>query len=255
MKGCIHPFWVMRATTGERWDEQSHLRRIPAVGEAIGDILPLAVGVALSPLPIVAIILMLVTPRARVNGLAFITGWLVGLAVVGVIVLALAGPADASEQGEPATWVSILKLILGFLLLIVALRQWRGRPQEGEAAAAPTWMGAIDRFTARKALGAGALLAGANPKNLLLAIGAGVAIAQTAIAGGQQAIAYAVFALIGTLGVGVPVILFFALGERSGPLLNRLKTWMSRHNTAIMAVLCLVIGVKLIGDAIGGLSG
>jgi hypothetical protein len=226
-----------------------------AVGEAIGDILPLAVGVALSPFPIVAIVLILVTPRARVNGLAFIAGWLFGLAVVGVIVLALAGPTDASEQGGPATWVSILKLVLGLLLLLVALRQWRGRPQEGDQVAVPRWMGAIDRFTAGKALGAGAILSGANPKNLLLGLAAGAAIAQTGIAGGQQAIAYGVFAIIGTLGVGMPVILFFALGERSGPLLDGLKTWMSRHNAAVMAVLCLVIGVKLIGDAIGSLSG
>jgi hypothetical protein len=240
--------------TCERWDEQSRQRRNPAVGEAIGDILPMAVGVALSPLPIVAIVLMLVTPRARANGLAFIAGWLFGLAAVGVIVLTLAGPTDVSEQGEPATWVSILKVILGVLLLLVALRQWRGRPQADHEVAVPTWMGAIDRFTAGKALGAGALLSGANPKNLLLGLAAGAAIAQTGIAGGQQAIAYAVFAIIGTLGVGIPVILFFALGERSGPLLDGLKTWMSRHNAAIMAVLCLVIGAKLIGDAIGGLS-
>lgn len=169
--------------------------------------------------------------------------------------LALAGPTDASEQGRPATWVSILKLVLGVLLLIVALRQWRRRPSESSEVAVPKWMGAIDRFTAGKALAVGAVLSGANPKNLLLAIAAGAAIAQTGIGGGQQAIAYAVFAIIGTLSVATPVILFFALGERSGPLLDGLKTWMSRHNTAIMAVLCLVIGMKLIGAAIGKLSG
>jgi threonine/homoserine/homoserine lactone efflux protein len=225
------------------------------MGEAIGDILPLAVGVALSPLPIVAIVLMLVTPRARANGPAFIGGWLFGLAVVGVIALALAGPTGASEQGQPATWVSILKLLLGVLLLLVGLRQWRGRPQEGDEVAVPKWMGAIDHFNAGKALGAGALLSGANPKNLLLAIAAGAAIAETGIATGQRALAYAVFVLIGTLGVGIPVILFFVLGERSGPLLDGLKTWMSRHNAAIMTVLCLLIGVKLVGDAIGELSG
>ena len=49
------------------------------MGQAIGEILPLAVGVALSPIPIIAIILMLGTPRARSNGPAFALGWLVGL--------------------------------------------------------------------------------------------------------------------------------------------------------------------------------
>jgi hypothetical protein len=224
------------------------------MGEAIGQSLSLAVGVALSPVPIIAVILTLVTPQARVNGPAFVVGWLVGLAVVGAIVLLVAGPGDASENGEPATWVNFLKLVLGALLVLVALKEWRGRPHEGDEAATPKWMGAIDSFSPPKAAGAGAVLAGANPKNLLLAIGGAAAIAQTGIPGGEQAIAYAVFALIGTVGVGAPVVIYFALGDRAGPILDRLKAWMAQHNAVIMAVLCLVIGAKLIGDAIAGFS-
>ena len=215
----------------------------------------MAVGVALSPIPIVAVVLMLVTPRARVNGPAFVLGWLVGLAVVGGIVLAVAGPTGASDESQPAEWVDWLKIVLGALLLLVALRQWRSRPHEGDEVATPKLFGAIDSFTPGKSLGAGALLAGVNPKNLLLAIGAAATIAQTGISGGEQAVAYAVFALIGTLGVGAPVILYFALGDRSRHMLDELKTWMSRNNAAIMTVLCLVIGAKLIGDGITGLSG
>jgi threonine/homoserine/homoserine lactone efflux protein len=225
------------------------------MGEAIGQTLSLAVGVALSPVPIIAVILMLVTPRARANGPAFVVGWLLGLAVVGTVVLLLASPADASDNGAPATWVSLLELVLGALLVLVALRQWRGRPHDGEEAPTPKWMGALDSFTAPKALGAGAVLAGANPKNLLLAVAAAAAIAQTGIPAGEQAVAYAVFALIGTVGVGAPVAIYFALGERAGPVLQRLKDWMAAHNAVIMAVLCLVIGAKLIGDAIAGLAG
>jgi len=223
------------------------------MGEAIGQSLPLAVGVALSPVPIIAVVLMLTTPRARANGPAFVLGWLVGLGVVGAIVLALAGPGGASEQGQPATWVSWLKLLLGLLLVLVAARQFRGRPRGDEEAPLPGWMRAIDRFTPVQALGAAAALAGANPKNLLLAVAAAAAIAQTGIAGGQQAVAYAVFAVVGTLGVGAPVVVYFSMGKRSEKLLGRLKDWMAHNNAVIMAVLCLVIGVKLIGDALGGL--
>jgi threonine/homoserine/homoserine lactone efflux protein len=224
------------------------------MGEAIGQALPLAVGVALSPLPIVAVVLMLVTPRARANGPAFVVGWLVGLAIVGAIVLAVADPADAGDDGEPATWVSILELALGAGLVLLAIRQWTGRPHEGEEAAMPKWMGALDSFTAPKALGAGAVLSGANPKNLLLAVAAATTIAKTGISGGEQAVAYAIFALIGTIGVAVPVVIFFALGDRAPALLGRLKDWMAHNNAVIMSVLCLIIGVKLIGDAIAGLS-
>ena len=224
------------------------------MGQAIGSALPLAVGVALSPVPIIAVVLMLTSRRARSNGPAFVIGWLIGLAVVGAIVLSVAGPAGASKSGSPATWVSWVKIVLGAALLLVAVQQFRGRPKDRDEAALPKWMASIDSMKPLTVLGLAALLGGVNPKNLLLAVSAGASIAQTGISGGEQAIAYAVFALIGTIGVGTPVVIYFVLGERSESMLATLKDWMGRHNAVIMAVLCLVIGVKLIGDAIGGLT-
>jgi threonine/homoserine/homoserine lactone efflux protein len=223
------------------------------MGEAIGEILPLAVGVALSPIPIVAVVLILVTERARANAPAFVAGWLAGLAIVGAIVLAVAGGADANDGGEPAKWASVLELVLGVLLLLFALRRWRRRPT-GDEPATPKWMAAVDAFSPVKSFGMGVVLAALNPKNLVLAIAAGAAIAQTGIAGGEQAVAYAVFAILGTVGIGIPVVLYVVMGERSRQPLDRLKGWMSTHNAAIMSVLLLVIGVKLIGSGIGALA-
>jgi threonine/homoserine/homoserine lactone efflux protein len=222
------------------------------MGDAIGQVLSLGVGVALSPVPIIAVVLMLGTRRARSNGPAFVLGWVAGLAVVGAIVLLAAGGADASEDGEPATWVDVVKIVLGALLLLVALRQWRGRPRAGEEAKMPGWMRTIDRFTPGRSLGVAAALSGINPKNFLLTVGAGAAISQTGAGTGAQIAALAVFIAIGTLGPGVPVAIYFALGERATRILDDLKAWMTAHNAAIMAVLCLVIGAKLIGDGISG---
>ncbi len=224
------------------------------MGDAIGQILPFAVGVALSPIPIVAVVLMLVTRRARSNGPAFVAGWLTGLAIVGAIVLSISSGAGATDSSGPATWVSVLELVLGLLLLLVAIRQWRGRPKGDEEAATPKWMATIDSFGPGKAYGAGAVLSGANPKNLLLAVGAAAAIAKTGVSTSEEIVSYAVFAVLATLGVAIPVVLYFVMGERSKAILEGLKDWMEQHNAAIMAVLCLVIGAKLIGDAIGGLS-
>jgi threonine/homoserine/homoserine lactone efflux protein len=225
------------------------------MGDAIGQILPLAVGVALSPLPIVAVVLMLVTRQARVNGPAFVVGWLVGLGLVGVLVLVVVGPTDASDNsGAPATWVSVLKLVLGALLVLVAIRQWTRRPASDEEVPTPKWMGAIEGFTPAKSAGAGVVLSAANPKNLLLAVAAGAAVANTGIAGGEQAVAYGVFALIGTVGVAAPVVIFFSMGEKAGAILDRLKGWMIHNNSVVMAVLCLVIGAKLVGEAISGFA-
>ena len=224
------------------------------MGQAIGGSLPLAVGIALSPIPIIAVVLMLTSQRARVNGPAFVIGWLIGLGIIGAIVLALAGPAGASQSGTPATWVSWVKIGLGTLLLLVALREFRSRPQAGEEPQMPKWMVSIDKTKPVAALGLAAALSGANPKNLLLAVSGAATIAQTGISAADQAIAYAVFAVIGTLGVGIPVGIYFVMGARSEKILAGLKDWMSQHNAVIMSVLCLIIGAKLIGDAIAGLA-
>lgn len=223
------------------------------MGEAVGQVLPMAVGVALSPLPIIAVILMLVTRRARVNGPMFVIGWVIGLAVIGILVIGVIGGA-VGGSGDTATWILWLEAILGALLLLVAARQFKGRPHDGETAPTPAWMGAIDAFTPIKALGAAALLSGLNPKNLLLAVGAAASIAQTGLPTSEQAIAYTVFALIATVGVATPVVIYFALGDRAPAVLGRMKSWMGQHNAVIMAVLCLIIGVKLIGQALAGLS-
>jgi len=225
------------------------------VGQAIGQSLSFGVGVAISPLPIIAVVLMLATPRGRVNGPAFLLGWVVGLAILGTVVLLVSSGADASSNGAPATWVSVLKLVLGAAGLLGAVAQWRGRPKDDAAPKLPKWMSAMDQLGAGKALGMGALLSSLNPKNLLITVGAAAGIAQTGISAGQQAVALAVFILIASLGVGAPVAIFFLLGERAGKLLAEMKEWMGAHNAAIMAVLFLVLGTKLIGDGISGLAG
>jgi FAD/FMN-containing dehydrogenase len=116
------------------------------VGEVVGQILVLAVGVALSPIPIIA--------------------------VVGGIILLLSSGAGASDHGAPADWVSWLKLILAVVLFGIAIRQWRSRPHAGGQADLPKWMQTIDRFTPGRSVAIGVALSAINPKNLLLTVGA-----------------------------------------------------------------------------------
>ena len=224
------------------------------MGEALGQVLSLGVGVTLSPVPIIAVVLMLGTPRARANGPAFLLGWLAGLVVVGTAVLLLSSGAGADDGGTPATWASWLEIVLGALLLLIAVRQWRRRPRAGAEPELPAWMATIDRFTPGRAAGMAVVLAGVNPKNLLLTVAAATAIAQTGASGGDAAIALAVFVVLGTLGPGAPVALYFALGARAARPLAELKAWMAANNAAIMAVLVLVIGAKLIGDGVSALA-
>jgi threonine/homoserine/homoserine lactone efflux protein len=221
------------------------------MGAAIGDVLGLAVGVAVSPVPIVVMILILTTPLGRANGTVFAMGWLAGLAILGAVILLVANPADASSAGKPAAWVGWLKLLLGVIILAGAVRHWRAQPVDGAEPQMPKWMAGLDRLRPAKALGLGALLAAVNPKNAALTISAAASVAAAGLPGGQQAITLAVFVLLGSAGILAPLAVYLTTGERAIKTLDAWKTWSSDHNEAIMAVLSLVFGVKLIGDGIG----
>jgi hypothetical protein len=218
------------------------------MGSAIGEILPTAIGVAISPIPIIAVVLLLSTPAGNGNALAFFLGWLVGLGLVGVIVLRLADPAGASEDGGPALWVGWLLLILGLLLVFIGIRSWLIRPRGDEEPPLPTWMAAIDRFTPGKSLGFGFLLSALNPKNLTLTVAAGAAIAATGLSTTDSYIVLAVFVVIGTLGLAIPIGIYFLGGDKAPETLAELRHWMAINNATIMAVLMVVIGAKLIGN-------
>ncbi|MGH3502089.1 MAG: hypothetical protein ACRDQA_14575 [Nocardioidaceae bacterium] len=45
------------------------------MGAVIGDVLPLAIGVAISPIPIIAVILMLLSRQASRTSTGFLLGW------------------------------------------------------------------------------------------------------------------------------------------------------------------------------------
>ena len=224
------------------------------IGEAIGGILPLAIAVDISVLSIIAVILMLITPRARSNGPAFVAGWVLGLVVVGGLVLIIANAAGVSSSSGPSTAAYAIKLTLGVLLLLLAVRQWRSRPGSGEQAPAPKWMTALDSFTPVKSLGLGAAMSGVNPKNLALSAAAAMSIAQTGLPGGQQAVVLAVFVVVGTVAVAAPLIVYLVLGRKADSMLNGWREWLAANNAAIMIVVFLAFGFVLIGQGIAGLS-
>jgi threonine/homoserine/homoserine lactone efflux protein len=224
------------------------------MGQALGTILPLAVAIAIFPVPIIAVVLLIGSDRGRAKGLAYVLAWCAGLAVVGAIVLLLGGVFDGSDAGEPATWVNVLLLCLGLLLLAAAVKQWRGRPSAGEETPMPAWMRTMGEFTIAKAAAAGFALSALNPKNVLLVAAAAAEIAEVGLPASQQVAVLVVFVLIASAGVLTPLVLSVALGDRSGELLDALTGWLARHNAVIMAVLFLLIGAKLIGDAVSGFS-
>jgi threonine/homoserine/homoserine lactone efflux protein len=212
----------------------------------IGEILPLAVGIAISPITIIAVILMLLSPRAKGSSVGFMIGWLAGIAVA-IALFSLLSSVIPLETGGRSPVAGVIKIVLGVLLLALAIKQWRARPAKGDQASLPKWMSAIDSMPAVKALWLGFLLAAVNPKNLLLAIAAGVIVGGAGLTVGQMTAVIIIFVLLAASTVLVPVVGYLIASARLAGPLDKLRQWLVDNNTVIMAVLLLVLGVAMIG--------
>jgi threonine/homoserine/homoserine lactone efflux protein len=225
------------------------------MGQAISQILPYAIGVAISPVPIIAVILVLFSSRARTNGPIFLAGWIVGVGVLSVAVYLLADAGDVgSDQGASDTSYRV-KLILGLLFLFLAVKQWRSRPRPGHPPAdPPKWMASIDSLTPAKTGGLALLLSVVNPKNLVLCIGAGASLAEAGVSGGDAAVGLIVFIVLASASIGVPVIAYLVGGAKASTMLDGWKAWLGENNAAVMGVLFAVFGVVLFSQGLGGLT-
>lgn len=221
------------------------------MGAVIGEILPFAVGIAISPLPIIVVILTLLSPRARRSGPGFLIGWIVGILAVLLVLTFLATflPAPA-HRDAPDPWEGAIKIILGALLVWLAARQWRKRPREGETPALPSWMERVDGFGFGSGLRFGLFLSVVNPKNIILSVSVAVDLGSAGLTLGSTAVVVMVFALLASSTVLVPVLAYLFAADRLTGALSSLHTWLVRENHVIMAVLLIVLGFSAMGRGI-----
>ncbi len=217
--------------------------------EAIAGSLPMSMGVALSPLAISAIVMILMTAKARTNAPAFLLGWILGLLVIGVIVFII--PGSQTENEEPIAAAGYIRIGLGVLLLYFGIRQWRNRPRSDEAVEVPKCLAGLDTFNAGKSLLAGFLLVAIHPKNLTLCAAGAAAIDLLAPSLVQQLSAYAIFTLIASSPIAIPVLLYFFARERAKSLFDSWKDWLVRKNRTVLAVIVVVIGGFILARGLG----
>lgn len=220
------------------------------MGAAIGQILGSAVGVAISPVPIIAVILMLFSRSAGRNSVSFLVGWIAGLALASAIVLAI----GLDSSGAPSDASGVLKALIGLLFIFLGVKQWKGRPHDGAEPEMPAWMASIDELPAPKAFGLGLLLSGVNPKNLGLTIAATASIGAAGLSGGEEVVTVGVFILIASITIVVPVVGYLIAGDRATPLLTTMKDWLTQNNATVMTILFIVLGAKVLGDGVSILA-
>jgi threonine/homoserine/homoserine lactone efflux protein len=222
------------------------------VRSVIGDLLPLALVVAVSPINIVAAILLLFSKRPIANATVYLLGFMLGVAAMLTGLTALADAIGLSPDTERSRGASALVLALGLILIVVGVRKFSHRPGPEEEADQPRWMKGIADFGTGQSFLVGASVGALNPKNIAVAFASAVVVATLQLPVGQQVGVIAIYTLIASIGVASPIVAALALGDRSGSILSGWREWLDRNNGTVMAVIYLFFGVILLGKGIAG---
>ncbi len=218
----------------------------------VGEILPLALVVTLSPLNIIPAILLLFTTKPLVSATNFLMGFVLGVGAVLGLFVAVAGAVNLSSDSGHSRWGAVLKLVLGVYLLVAALRKFRGRPGAGEYGSLPTWMDGVAGYTPGRAFGAGTALGALNPKNVVVALAAAADIAAGDLSVGQITGVAVIYTVVAALGVAAPILVTLRLGDRAPDVLRGWNVWLRQNNATVMSVLFLVFGIVLIAQGAAG---
>lgn len=222
--------------------------------DAIDDILPIAAAIALSPLPVIAVVLIAGSPQARLAGPAYLAGWVLGLtalAIASAILVHLVG--DIGPTG--ALILDWLRLALGALLLWAAASKWRSRPDGTAEPAVPKWLEAFRQITPLAALRWGAILAVLNPKHIGLVLAAMASLAYVPLLASENLLTTVLFIALSSLTIAAIVVAHAIAGKRAAPFIQSVEQFLLRHHDVIIIVVLTIIGMAVLGEGLSGLLG
>jgi threonine/homoserine/homoserine lactone efflux protein len=218
-----------------------------------GDVFIAAIAAAISPVPIIAAILVLFSDHGRRNGILYLLGWVAGMLICIGAVLLLPDDLDINRGAVLATAGAGLRILVGLLFVVAALAVWIRRPKTGEAHPLPAWTNRIAGLSGLQALLLAVGLAVINPKNLALAFSTILSIVEAQAAPWEARLALALFVLIGSSTIAVPVFYRLIAGKQADRQLQTWKEWLTYNNATVVCVVLLMMGVMIIGKGVGGL--
>ena len=219
-------------------------------GSVLGALIPLGLVIALSPITVIPAVLVLQAPRPRPSGLAFLAGWVLGLAALTALSVAASRLLGGLHKSPP-TWASWLRVILGAALILFGIYRWLTRHRHTES---PAWMRSFASITPAPAGITGAVLVVIRPDVLLICVPAGLAIGGSGRDVVDDWIAAAFFVAVAASTVAIPILAYAAAGHRLDDAMARLKDWMDRNNAALMAAILVVIGLMVLYNGIHALD-
>ena len=219
-------------------------------GSVLTGLVPLGLVVALSPITIIPAVLVIQAPRPRPSSLAYLAGWLLGLAGLTALCVAASGLLGGLHKSTPS-WASWLRVVLGSALIVFGIYRWLTRHRHTES---PAWMRSFATITPARAAITAATMVVARPDVLLICVPAGLAIGASGLDAFGDWMAAAFFVAIAASTVAVPILAYAAAGHRLDDAMGRLKDWMEKNNAALMAAILIVIGVMVLYNGIHDLK-
>jgi hypothetical protein len=208
------------------------------------NLLIIALGITLEPIPFTAFAVVLASERGVSKAAFFISGWILSLAVVVVATLAATQDRPPRPSTAPSTAALAVKLALGAVLLVIALRRWRrmGRPKEPKDP--PKWQSGVDGMSRWFALALGPLT---QPWGL---VAAGVAVIVDAKLGSwQSVVALVVFCVLSTATYLAAEIYAWIRPEQTRALLVRVRTWITGHTDQVIVAISGLVGIWLVATS------
>ena len=212
-------------------------------------LVPLALVIAISPLSIIPAVLVLQAPRPRPSSLAFLAGWLFGLAALTALFVAGSGVLGGMHKSPP-TWASWLRVALGSALIVFGIYRWLTRHRHTES---PAWMRSFATISPTRAGITGLALVVVRFDVLVMCLVAGLAIGTSQLSVAGELICAVFFVAVSASTVAIPVLAYAAAGHRLDDTLARLKDWMEKNNAALLAAILVLIGLMVLYNGIQAL--
>jgi sulfite exporter TauE/SafE len=194
-------------------------------------------------------VLVLHSPRPRPTGLAFLTGWLVGLAALTAIFVEVSNLLGGLG-GKPPGWASWLRVVVGAALIVFGAYRWLMRKRSAHT---PGWMQSLGKLTPVRAGAAAMALTVVNPKVLFICAAAGLAIGTSGLQGAHVWVAETWYVAVAASTVAIPILAYAVSGDRLDEPLRQLKDWMERQHATLVAAILVVIGLLVLYKGIHGL--
>jgi threonine/homoserine/homoserine lactone efflux protein len=206
------------------------------------DLVVIGLACSLEPIPLMAFILTLGSRNGSAKGLAFFAGWLISFTVMITLTLLATGGRPPAPSTAPTSLLIVLKIVIGFGLVVFA---WRAARHPSVEHAEPGWMSRVDNMPIWTA----PIIAFLVQPWGLVAAGA-IVIAQTDSSSAGNLLALGVFAILASLSFILMESYFLVRPKAAKERLGHMRVWLDFHRSQVLVWISLLVGLWLMGTGI-----